>query len=70
MAERELLLSFHGPYTLVGTDTVFESEYSKKAGVYIWFTPYAGTNYISYIGETGASFFQRMKEHLVQNPHR
>ena len=38
-----------------------------ECGIYLWAIPYHRGGYlVSYVGETGVSFWQRTKEHLIQ----
>lgn len=62
-------LNFEGPFGLAGDNDkiLFQEPISKKCGIYLWATPYIeGGFLINYIGETGVSFWQRMKDHMIQ----
>ncbi len=68
MAETEFKLLLHGPYGLCGTHEkiIFYEPIGKDAGIYFWTVPYfQGGSIINYIGETGVSFKQRFKDHMI-----
>ena len=68
MADTELKLILHGPYGLCGTHEkiLFYEDIGEEAGIYFWTVPYfKGGSVISYIGETGVSFKQRFKDHMI-----
>ena len=61
-------VDFSGPLTFTeGPGSIFDSQYAKSQGVYIWTIPQDsdGTHLIHYVGET-ISFARRQKEHLIQ----
>jgi len=64
-----MTVRFEGPYGLA-TKTpplLFEQQVATKCGVYLWVIPYRkGGHLVSYVGETGVSFWQRTKDHLIQ----
>lgn len=62
------VLHFKGPYKFnKGDNYLFDSEFSKNEGIYIWTIKNIknNLNYVHYIGET-TSFFKRQKEHIIQ----
>jgi hypothetical protein len=65
---QQTIIHFHGPYPLCSeTDILFGCPYISDEGIYLWTVEMLSGNYrISYIGETGISFYQRTKEHLIQ----
>lgn len=66
--EKDLSIKFYGPF-LFGNGlekNLFKNALSQKAGVYLWTIKYKDGYLIDYIGETGRTFFLRMKEHLIQ----
>lgn len=63
------VVEFEGPFGLASRTPplLFEQPVAAKSGVYLWAIPYAKGGYlVSYVGETGVSFGQRTKEHLIQ----
>jgi hypothetical protein len=68
MADTEFELILHGPYGLCGTHEkiLFYEDIGEEAGIYFWTVPYVqGGSIINYIGETGVSFKQRFKDHMI-----
>jgi hypothetical protein len=68
MADTEFELIIYGPYGLCGTHEkiLFYEDIGEEAGIYFWTVPYVqGGSIINYIGETGVSFNQRFKEHMI-----
>lgn len=61
-------LKIFGPYKLFGSGAqlLFDADISKKNGIYFWTVKYGNGYLIDYIGETGRTFRQRMKEHLIE----
>ena len=62
-------LDLLGPYSLDGINiqSIFTAEISDKQGIYIWTTPYSHGGYlVTYIGETGVTIGNRIKDHLIQ----
>ncbi len=55
-----------GPFRLHAENNMFESPLAELSGIYLWAIKVDDRYYIHYIGETGLSFKQRMKEHLIQ----
>lgn len=69
-AEMEALhLHFHGPFAPCSeiSDIFDDCEYRDSTGLYLWAVELpTGCYRISYIGETGRSFYHRTKEHIIQ----
>lgn len=63
-----LMLTFHGPFGLMeGEDNLFTSALAMQSGIYVWTVPYVHGGYlITYVGQTGATFGRRNKEHMIQ----
>ncbi len=62
-------LKFHGPYTICTeeNDVLHDCPYASDEGIYLWVVGLNSGSYrISYIGETGVSFYKRTKDHLIQ----
>jgi hypothetical protein len=61
-------LEFYGPFKLCGAEgkVLFSEEKAQLAGLYLWTVQFQGGFLINYVGETGTSFFQRMKDHMIQ----
>ena len=62
-------LKFHGPYTICSeeNDVLHDCTYAADEGIYLWVIRMSSGSYrVLYIGETGASFYKRTKEHLIQ----
>ena len=68
MADTEFELILQGPYGLCGKHEriIFYDPIGEGVGIYFWTVPYFQVgSIINYIGETGASFKQRLKEHMI-----
>jgi len=62
-------LKLFDPYSIVNesSDVLAHCPYSKDQGIYLWCVKTNADIYKpTYIGETGNSFYQRTKEHLIQ----
>ena len=62
-------LRFFGPYLLCSekVDVLGDCPYARRSGIYLWAVKLStGQYHISYIGETGTSFYKRAKEHIIQ----
>jgi hypothetical protein len=63
-----ITLDFFGPYKFTkGDQYLFDSEFAKSEGIYIWTIKDEanGKNFIHYVGET-VSFGKRHREHVIQ----
>lgn len=64
-----IFLRFAGPYPVCSenADILHGCPHSKKSGIYLWAVLMPIGKYrITYIGETSASFYRRIKEHVIQ----
>jgi hypothetical protein len=62
-------LRFTGPYPACSesADILADCPYSKASGIYLWAVRMPTGRYrITYIGETSATFYRRIKEHVIQ----
>ena len=68
MAELYCTIQLHGPFRWFGSngDVLFTQEVAGSPGIYIWAVPYESGFMTYYVGETGRSFRQRMKEHVKE----
>jgi len=66
--KNQIFLHFSGPYALCSEeyDVLSDCNFNNKVGVYLWAVQLGNSYRITYIGETGASFYQRTKDHLIQ----
>jgi len=66
--EYVVILKLFGPYQLFGNNDnlLFDADTSYQGGIYLWTIRYKNGYLIDYIGKTGNTFRQRMKEHLIQ----
>ncbi|MFB6467872.1 hypothetical protein ACE38V_13865 [Cytobacillus sp. Hz8] len=65
---KEVNLEFSGPYKLRGEGRLlWDSPLVNSSGIYIWTIQYQNEYFIEYIGETGISFYQRIKDHMIQS---
>jgi hypothetical protein len=64
-----LALEFYGPFKLCGTEgkLLFDQEMARLEGVYLWTVRFRDGFLINYVGETGTSFYRRMKDHMIQS---
>lgn len=63
----KVTVEFHGPLAWIrtaGAEFIFEAEIARSAGVYLWTVETAEGYLIWYVGETGASFRHRMRDHF------
>jgi hypothetical protein len=63
------MIRFEGPFGLCREHGrfLFEAEISDSAGIYLWTVRHEHEGFlVHYVGETGASFSQRMKDHMIQ----
>jgi hypothetical protein len=68
MQELDLEIEFHGPFklSLNGDAILFHNELSHLSGIYLMAIQYEEGYLAYYIGETGQSFFIRLKDHVIQ----
>lgn len=68
MQESKAKITFEGPFGLCGDHSklLFNEDISHSAGIYLWTFKFKERYLIDYIGETGKSFYQRMKDHMIQ----
>ena len=64
---KEFLDELNGPFSLYGGENLlWDSPAAQQSGLYIWIIEYQNNYFIEYVGETGKSFFKRMKDRLFQ----
>jgi hypothetical protein len=66
----EQKLKFHGPYTMCSEkiDVLHDCPYASDEGMYLWAVKIKTGSYrISYIGETGDSYYKRTKDYVLQH---
>ncbi len=65
MVTDPLSVKWYGPYSFVdsGVENVFTCSMGEKKGVYLFTIPFEGKYLVYYVGETGASFANRMLQH-------
>jgi hypothetical protein len=68
MGFEPISIEWHGPYSFVDceAENIFGHALGSKAGIYLFTIPYNGKFLVYYVGETGASFANRLLQH-VQN---
>lgn len=65
--QNTIKLELFGPYKLFGNGILlFDVDVSQKRGIYFWTIRYGNGYLVDYIGETGKTFHQRMKEHMIE----
>ncbi len=66
-ANKILTIRFDGPYRAYSEtkDVLADCKHRKSGGVYFWAIKVNDSFRISHIGQTGTSFYQRMKEHII-----
>lgn len=65
--EGKLLVDFKGPFSWLGevdAPSVFDDPIGKSSGIYLWTIETNSGFLVYYVGQTGRTFTQRMKEHL------
>lgn len=62
---RELRLAWAGPFRWFGnnSESVFQVAETRCQGVYVWTAPFGEAYVAYYVGETGRSFNDRLREH-------
>jgi hypothetical protein len=65
--ETQLTARFEGPFPAYSEsrDVLADCKSRKSGGVYFWAVKIGSHYRISHIGQTGTSFYQRMKEHII-----
>jgi hypothetical protein len=63
-----MTLQFFGAFDIVSefNDVLYGCEQRDRAGIYLWAVLVDGQYRVTYVGETGASFYRRTKEHIIQ----
>jgi hypothetical protein len=63
-----ITLNFLGPFDLCGEASRILDGCTERdaSGIYLWAVKVDDKYRITYIGETGTSFYQRTKEHIIQ----
>jgi hypothetical protein len=66
-APKILTIHFDGPHPAYSEtrDVLADSKHRKAGGVYFWAIKVGNSYRITHIGQTGTSFYQRMKEHII-----
>jgi hypothetical protein len=67
VAPKILTIHFDGPYPAYSEtkDVLADCKHRKAGGVYFWAIKVNDSFRITHIGQTGTSFYQRMKEHII-----
>ncbi len=67
VAPKILTIHFDGPYPAYSEtkDVLADCKQRKAGGVYFWAIKVNDSFRITHIGQTGTSFYQRMKEHII-----
>jgi len=62
-----LSVKFDGPHPAYSEtrDVLADCKYRKAGGIYFWAIRVGDSFRITHIGQTGTSFYQRMKEHII-----
>jgi hypothetical protein len=63
-----IILNFLGPFDLCGeANGILDGcEERDASGIYLWAVKVNDNYRVTYVGETGTSFYQRTKEHIIQ----
>jgi hypothetical protein len=62
-------LEFSGLFSWLSSDlatSIFEAAAARTAGIYLWTIEIQDGYLIYYVGETGAEFRQRLRQHLCE----
>ena len=62
-------LEFSGPFCWLSSDpatSIFEAAAVRAAGIYLWTVDTQDGYVIYYVGETGAEFRQRLRQHWCE----
>jgi hypothetical protein len=65
----EIIVSFAGPFSWHGTPDaprVYNADEARTIGIYLWTVPLPDGHLIYYVGETGRSFENRLREHYEE----
>lgn len=62
----EYHLYFLGPFSVNRSNSIFMDPVADEPGIYLWAVRSQGRFLVEYVGETGKSFRQRTKEHMIQ----
>ena len=63
-------IEFVGPFSWLGevdAPSLFEDAIGKKSGIYLWTIEVENGFLVYYVGQTGRTFSQRMKEHFREH---
>jgi hypothetical protein len=66
-APKILTVHFDGPHPAYSEtkDVLADCKHRKTGGVYFWAIKVGDSFRLTHIGQTGTSFYQRMKEHII-----
>lgn len=58
-------LTWKGPYSWINgdNDNVYVQSAASDSGIYMWAVEYGGRYLIYYVGETGKTFSERLRQH-------
>ena len=65
-----MIVEFTGPFSWLESDkacSILTAPEGKNAGIYLWTVETGGGEWIYYVGQTGRSFSQRMREHFAEH---
>lgn len=67
-ASGQLTVAFNGPHTICNEskDVLADCVHRKGAGIFFTAAPVGDSFRITHIGQTGTSFYARLKEHVIQ----
>jgi len=67
MQQADIAIDFHGPFKIGGNNgsILFSNQVSRHSGIYLFTVQYNDGYLVYYVGETGKSFFERIKEHAI-----
>jgi len=68
MQESQIKIEFYGPFGLAEHDDniLFQNDLSHLEGIYLIAIQHNEGYLVYYIGETGHSFYARLKDHVIQ----
>ena len=70
MELKDFTIEFTGPFSWLGevdAPSLFEDAIGKKSGIYLWTIETEEGYLVYYVGQTGRTFSQRMKEHFKEH---